>query len=109
MPEAKGKKSTATPNTRTKAKQTSASAIGSTGIQSTVTGPARLYGDDVPPPPEQLVAPPSAGGVKRGARPSPKPTAKPAASAGGEADVKPREHVAKGNKTPAVRTTKPKA
>ena len=105
MPDTKGRKSTATPKATPQAKQTGA------GDKSAVTGPARLYGDEVPTPPSRspAPAPPPAGGVKRGARPSPKPDARPGANPAGEADVKPREHVAKGNKTPAVRTTKPKA
>ena len=106
MPETKGRKSSATPNATPQAKQPDA---GGKGDKSAVTGPARLYGDEVPTPPSRSPAPPPAGGVKRGARPSPKPATKPSENPSGEADVKPREHVAKGNKTPAVRTTKPKA
>jgi len=109
MPEAKGKKSAAPPKSTSPANQPSA---GDAGKKTAVTGPARLYGDEVPTPPSQSPAPPPAGGVKRGRRPSPKPpkvpSATPDAAPSGEADVKPREHVAKGNKTPAVRTTKPK-
>ena len=88
-----------------------ASSGGGAGKQPMTQGPARLYGDgdpeQAPPPP----APPKERAV-RGERPSPKPAPRAKKNEDtddGEADVKPREAVAKGNKTPAVRTTKPKA
>lgn len=105
MAEEKGKKSAAAPKAKPQARQPG---VGGVGSNPTTTGPARLYGDAGPEPPSASPAPPK-GHSKRGERPSPKPAPKSGAAPSGEADVKPRESVAKGSKTPAVRTTKPKA
>lgn len=81
----------------------SAGSGGGTGKES-ITGPARLYGDEVPEPSSQS-APPTTHS-KLGARPTPKPAAKP----GDAASVKPaKKSVKGGNRTSADRTPKPKA
>ena len=106
MAEEKSGKKSAAPKAKPQARE---SGVGGAGMTPTTTGPARLYGDDVPTPPSAAPLPPPKRGEKRGERPSPKPAGQFGAKSGGEAEVKPRESVAKGNKTPAVRTTKPKA
>lgn len=119
MAVAKGSKNQPESKGKSKAEKDSApkaTSGGGAGKNPMTQGPARLYGDGDP---EQELPPPAPpkGRVVRDARPSPKPPRKVESdeeagggeAGSGEADVKPREAVAKGNKTPAVRTTKPKA
>jgi len=107
MAVAKGKNSSAKaePKVKSQDKQRTL-ATGGASEDPMSQGPARLYGDgDDNPEMEKPPTPPKSNVARAPRTPKPPPKAAPA----GEANAKPREAVVKGNKTPAVRTTKPKA